>query len=267
MRFLHEVRQQNPLVHNITNIVVAGFSANGLLALGASPFMADAPEEVADIAAMAGAVVLNIGTLNEAAIDSMILAGRAANRHSTALVLDPVGAGATPYRNRVTERLLSEMKLTALRGNASEVAHIAGVDWGGKGVDAGDGSGDVVEIAETAARKLDCIVVLTGESDVVTDGNRTYICSNGHPILTRVTGTGCLLSAVVGAFLAVAGDHKLEAAAEAVSFYGVAAEMAAGRAGIPGPGSFAAEFLNRLSSLDADTAAARSRIALAKGGE
>lgn len=262
MSFLTKVRQANPLVHNITNIVVANFTANGLLALGASPFMADAPEEVADVAAMSGAVVLNIGTLNDAAITSMIIAGQAANRQGVPLVLDPVGAGATAYRTEVTAKLLSELQLTALRGNVAEVANVAGVSWASKGVDAGAGEGDAVALAVKAAKKLNCIVIITGKEDVITDGSRTYLASNGHPILTKVTGTGCLLSAVVGAFLAVSGGKVLEATAEALSFYGVAAELAAEAAESQGPGSFQIEFLNQLSRLTPELYNSRSRLQL-----
>ncbi|QUL57518.1 hydroxyethylthiazole kinase [Paenibacillus tritici] len=264
MSYLSKVRQANPLVHNITNIVVANFTANGLLALGASPFMADALEEVADVAAMSGAVVLNIGTLNEAAIASMLKAGQAANRQGVPLVLDPVGAGATAYRTEVTAKLLGELQLTALRGNVAEVANVAGERWASKGVDAGAGEGDVIALANKAARKLNCVVIITGKEDIITDGKRTYIASNGHPILTRVTGTGCLLSAVVGAFLAASGGggDVLEAAAEALSFYGVAAELAAEAAEDQGPGSFQIEFLNQLALVTPELYSSRSRLKL-----
>ncbi|USB33081.1 hydroxyethylthiazole kinase [Paenibacillus sp. YPG26] len=259
MSYLSKVREQNPLIHNITNIVVANFSANGLLALGASPFMADSHEEVADVAQMAAAVVLNIGTLNEYVIESMLLAGRSANRHGVPVVLDPVGAGATAYRTEVTARLTGEIKLTALRGNAAEVANVVGRTWTSKGVDAGEGDGDVIGMAEEAAAKLGSIVIITGRDDVIADGNSTYIVSNGHPILTKVTGTGCLLSAVVGAFLA-SGRSQIEAAVEAISFYGVAAELAYERTEGQGPGSFQTELLNQLAVLTPEQLQSRSRI-------
>lgn len=260
MTYLSKVREMNPLVHNITNIVVANFSANGLLALGASPFMADAHEEVADIAAMAGAVVLNIGTLNDYAINAMVLAGKSANLHKVPLVLDPVGAGATAYRSEVTQKLVREMQITVLRGNVAEVANVAGDSWASKGVDAGEGDGDIIALAQKAALKLGCTVIITGKEDVITDGTRTRIVGNGHPILTKVTGTGCLLSAVVGAFLAVSGGDWLEASAEALSFYGVAAEIAAEAAALQGPGSFQTAFLNQLALVTPEVLAERSRI-------
>jgi len=260
MSYLSKVRESNPLVHNITNIVVANFSANGLLALGASPFMADAHEEVEAIAAMSSAVVLNIGTLNDYAIQSMVLAGQSANKHGVPLVLDPVGAGATTYRTNVTNKLVNEMQITALRGNVAEVANVIGESWSIKGVDAGEGDGDVVHLAETAAMKLGCVVIITGKDDVITDGSSTYLVSNGHPILTKVTGTGCLLSAVVGAFLAVSEGSWLDAAVEALSFYGVAAEIAADLTTGQGPGSFQIEFLNQLSLVTPESYHAQSKI-------
>ena len=260
MSYLSKVRESNPLVHNITNIVVANFSANGLLALGASPFMADAHEEVVDIAAFSAAVVLNIGTLNDYAIQSMVLAGQSANKHGVPLVLDPVGAGATSYRTAVTQKLVNEMQITALRGNVAEVANVIGESWSIKGVDAGEGDGDVVVLAETAARKLGCVVIITGKDDVITNGFNTFVTSNGHPILTKVTGTGCLLSAVVGAFLAVSEGESLAAAVEAISFYGVAAEISAELTTGKGPGSFQMEFLNQLSLVTPETYKEKSVI-------
>lgn len=262
MSFIQKLREEKPLVHNITNIVVANFTANGLLALGASPFMADAREEMEDVAAMAGAVVLNIGTLNDAAIESMLLAGRSAIHHKVPLVLDPVGAGATPYRSDVTYQLVHALQLTALRGNVAEVANVAGERWASKGVDAGAGDGDVIALARKAALKLGCVVIVTGKEDVITDGTTVYVVSGGHPLLTQVTGTGCLLSAVVGAFLAVSGGAWMEAAAEALAFYSVAAELAAEKTARLGPGSFQIEFLNQLAALTPEMYSARAQIRL-----
>lgn len=260
MSFITKLRENNPLIHNITNIVVTNFTANGLLALGASPFMADSHEEVADVAAMSGAVLINIGTLNDHSIKAMLIAGQSANKHGVPVVLDPVGAGATAFRTEVTHRLVSEMKITALRGNVAEVANVIGEKWSIKGVDAGAGDGDHAAVAVKAAKKLGCIVIVTGKEDIITDGEKTYIAANGDPILTKVTGTGCLLSSVVAAFLAVAGDAPLEAAAEALSFYGVAAEIAAEKTASQGPGSFQIEFLNQLALLTPEEYGKRSKL-------
>lgn len=248
---LNKVRQSNPLVHNITNVVVTGFTANGLLALGASPVMAYAQEEVADMAAIAGALVLNIGTLNPAEVEAMLIAGQSANRRGVPVILDPVGAGATAYRTETSRKLLKELKISVVRGNAAEIAQTFGAEWTIKGVDAGEGSGNVPDLAGAAAREWGAVVAVTGKDDVVTDGQETYVLHNGHPLLTRVTGTGCLLTSVVGAFSAVERD-PLRAAVSAIVSYGVAAELAAAKTETQGPGSFQIELLNQLYKLSPD---------------
>ncbi|WP_219834577.1 hydroxyethylthiazole kinase [Paenibacillus sp. R14(2021)] len=258
MSYLEKVRTQNPLVHNITNWVVTNFTANGLLALGASPIMAYAHEEVADVARISGAVSLNMGTLDESVVQSIILAGKSANASGVPVVFDPVGSGATPYRSASAQRILQEVKLTVLRGNVAEVADVAGERWSIKGVDAGEGEGDVTSLAVRAAKKLGCIVVITGKDDIITDGETTNVVSNGHPILTKVTGTGCLLSSVIAAFLAVAGSAQLEAITEALAFYGVAAELAYATTEGRGPGSFQVELLNQLALLTPDLLAQKA---------
>lgn len=226
--------------------MVANFSANGLLALGASPVMADAVEEVAEMASVANAVVLNMGTLNRETVESMIIAGKSANKHNTPVILDPVGVGATSFRTQVSQKLLQEIKFAIIRGNAAEIANLIGENWAIKGVDGGSSGGNVRELAALAAKRLDTVVVVTGKEDMISDGTTTYAVHNGHPILTKVTGTGCLLSAVVGAFSTVE-RNRLEAATSALVFYGVAAELAANKTDEKGPGSFQIEFLNQLS--------------------
>jgi hydroxyethylthiazole kinase len=243
---LQKVREVNPLVHNITNVVVTNFTANGLLALGASPVMAYAVEEVAEMAQIANSVVLNIGTLNSQTVDSMILAGKAANESGVPVIFDPVGAGATRYRTETAQKIMNEVKVSIIRGNAAEMANVVGEKWEIKGVDAGDAKGNITELAITAAQKMNCVVVITGKEDVVTDGKTTYVVSNGHPIMTKVTGTGCLLTSVIGAFVGVEKDF-LRATVAALTYYGIAAEKAAGKTAELGPGSFQIEFLNQLS--------------------
>ncbi|RUS48706.1 hydroxyethylthiazole kinase [Cohnella sp. AR92] len=261
---LQEVRERNPLIHNIMNVVVTNFTANGLLALGASPVMAYAKQEVADIAAIAGALVLNIGTLNEVEVEAMKLAGRAANASGVPIVLDPVGAGASAYRTETARSLLAELKIAIVRGNAAEVSNVIGQEWAIRGVDAGAGGGDVGSLAREAARKLGCVVVITGATDFVSDGERTYGVRNGDAILTRVTGTGCLLTSVVGAFAAVESD-PLFASVAAVAAYGVAAELAAESTREQGPGSFQIAFLNKLSSVSADDIARLGQVEAIEG--
>lgn len=248
---LNKVREANPLVHNMTNEVVTNFTANGLLALGASPVMAYAVEEVADMAAIAGALVLNMGTLNAGLVEAMITAGRSANSHDVPVVFDPVGAGATAYRTETASKILKEIRVSVVRGNAAEIANVIGESWAIKGVDAGpQAGGDVIHLAVKAAVQLQTIVVITGKEDIITDGRRGYVIAGGHPILTKVTGTGCLLTSVIGAFAAVEPDLLLAGAA-ALSYYGAAAQLAAERRGGEGPGSFQIEFLNQLALVSA----------------
>ncbi|MGV3465298.1 MAG: hydroxyethylthiazole kinase [Heyndrickxia sp.] len=245
---LERVREENPLVHNITNVVVTNFTANGLLALGASPVMAYAPEEVGDMAKIASALVLNMGTLNSATVESMIIAGKSANAHGVPVIFDPVGAGATPYRSEMAKRIMSEVNISIIRGNAGEIANIAGEQAEVKGVDTGDIQGSQIDLAVMAAQKLQTIVAVTGKEDVITDGTTTYVGRNGHPILTKVTGTGCLLTSVIGAFSAIE-KKLLIAATAAVTVYGIAAELAAEKTASQGPGSFQIEFLNQLAAI------------------
>lgn len=243
---LRKVREENPLVHNITNTVVTNFTANGLLAIGASPVMASAPEEVADMAKISSSLVLNIGTLTAQTVESMILAGKSANEHNVPVIFDPVGAGANRFRTESAQKIMSEVNVSVIRGNAAEIANVVGEKWEIKGVDAGSIEGDVWSLAVTAAQKWNCIVVITGKEDIATDGSNTYVVANGHPLLTKVTGTGCLLTSVIGAFAGVEQDG-LKASIAALTFYGVAAEKAAEKALEQGPGSFQIEFLNQLS--------------------
>jgi len=249
---LEAVRAANPLIHNMTNVVVTNFTANGLLALGASPVMAYAKQEVADMARIAGALVLNMGTLDKRLVEAMLIAGQSANEHGVPVLFDPVGAGATPYRTEKAQEIVKKVNVAIVRGNAAEIANVIGEKaWQIKGVEAGEGKGDVVELAKKAAKKLRTIVAITGKTDVITDGERTYLIRNGHPILTKVTGTGCLLTSVMGAFVAV-GEDKLMGGAAALVCYGVAAEKAAEKAAEEGPGSFQIQFLNELAKLSVD---------------
>nr|WP_142245857.1 hydroxyethylthiazole kinase [Rossellomorea marisflavi] len=249
LELVEKLRTDRPLVHNITNAVVTNFTANGLLALGASPVMAYAEEEVEEMAGIADALLLNIGTLSSDVVRSMILAGKAANRKGIPVVLDPVGAGATTFRTEMTALILKEVDVSIIRGNAGEIASVLGEHWTMRGVDSGDGDGDRTALAVKASREFACIVILTGKVDVVTDGTTVYRIRNGHPIMTQVTGTGCLLSSVTAAFAAV-GHEPLQSAVAAVASYGVAAEKAERHSN--GPGSFCSAFLDELSRLQPD---------------
>lgn len=257
---LDKVRIHKPLVHNITNVVVTNFTANGLLALGASPVMAYAHEEVAEMAQIAGALVLNIGTLDDRIVHAMRIAGQSANAHGVPIVFDPVGAGATAYRTETARSLMKELRISVLRGNAAEVANVVGKSWSIKGVDdAGSAAGEVPALVRQAARAMSCVVIVTGRNDYVSDGEATYRVSNGTPLLTQVTGTGCLLTSVVGAFLAVENDQAAAAVA-ALAYYGVAAERAVQIAGSDNPGSFQIELLNQLHKTDSEVVRRQAKI-------
>lgn len=243
-----KLKEKKPLVHNMTNVVVTNFVANGLYALGASPVMAYAKEEVADMARIASAVVLNIGTLTTEQIEAMIIAGKAANEAGVPVVLDPVGAGATKYRTEMARKILQEVRITVIRGNGAEVANVVGENWVIKGVDDDNTDGNYIELAKKTAQQFNCTVVITGKQDVIANSKGVSVVENGHPLLTKVTGAGCLLSAVVGAFISLTEDD-LQAATVAVSLYGIAAERAAELTEEKGSGSFQMEFLNQLGKL------------------
>jgi hydroxyethylthiazole kinase len=251
VEILHKVREVNPLIHNITNVVVTNFTANGLLSLGASPVMANAAEEVAEMAQISSALVLNIGTLTPETVNSMIIAGKAANKVGVPVIFDPVGAGATKYRTETAQKIMREVQVSVIRGNAGEIANVVGERWEIKGVDAGSGEANIVDLAITAAQKLKTVVVVTGKEDVVTDGITTYIVANGHPIMIKVTGTGCLLTSIIGAFAGVE-KNLLTAAVAALTYYGIAGEKAAKQTAEMGPGSFQVEFLNQLALVSSE---------------
>ncbi len=245
---LAAVRRRSPLIHNVTNFVVMNSSANILLAVGAAPVMAHSREEVEEMSAMAGAVVLNIGTLSEDWRDAMVAAAATAGRLGIPVVLDPVGAGATRFRDDAVRRILGTGAVSVVRGNCSEILSLVEAGIRTRGVDSTVGiSAAVVDAARAIAADRGCVVAVSGEEDCVTDGVQVFRVGNGHPLMCRVTGTGCGLSAVVAAFLAVGGADPAAAAAAAFGFYGVCGELAA-KASL-GPGSFQAAFLDQLYSV------------------
>jgi hydroxyethylthiazole kinase len=254
---LLRLREAKPLVHQITNYVVMNETANATLALGALPVMAHAKEEVEEMAAIAGALVLNIGTLSPHWVDAMLLAGRVANERRIPVVLDPVGVGATRYRTDTAKRILDEVRVTVLRGNAGEVATLVGVAAEVRGVESIDAGGDPADLAREAGKSLGLVASVTGPVDHVSDGERVIAVENGHPLLASITGTGCMSSAITGCFLAVNADRPLEAAAEALVAFGVAGEDAA--AGARGPGSFHVNLYDALAALDPATLDGRAR--------
>ena len=255
---LRTIRETKPLVHQITNYVVMNETANATLALGALPVMAHAIEEVEEMVGLAGALVLNIGTLSGPWVESMLRAGKAASARGIPVVLDPVGAGATRLRTDTALRLLDVVDVTVLRGNAGEVATLVGVEAEVRGVESIGAEIGPHDLAREAARRLGVVVSVTGKVDHVSDGERVLQVANGHELLAAVTGTGCMSSAMTGCFLAGKPDAPLEAAAEALAAFGVAAEDAA--EGSRGPGTFHARLYDALWRLDSATLDARAKI-------
>ncbi len=246
-KMLAQVRKSAPLVHNITNYVVMNSSANILLALGASPVMAHCLAEIEEMTGSVNALVLNIGTIEESWLEAMLLAGKTANKKGIPVILDPVGSGATTFRTESVRRILDECCVSVLRGNASEVFSLAGSGVKTRGVDSSLSLADAhVDAARGMAMDLGCIVAISGTADCITDGSRVFSVKNGHPLMTKVTGIGCGLSATVAAFCAVAEKDFLEATVSAFGFYGMCGGMAAKIA--DKPGSFEVAFIDCLYS-------------------
>ncbi|MBW6411323.1 hydroxyethylthiazole kinase [Clostridium weizhouense] len=253
---LKDVRNQKPLVHNITNYVTVNDCANILLAMGVSPIMADDIKESADITKISDALVINIGTLNERTIESMIASGKKANELNIPVVFDPVGSGASEFRNSTTKRILEEVRIDVLRGNMSEIKFISGLESTTKGVDASEsdmksGNEEGINVAKNLANKLNCIVAITGVTDIVSDGKRTVMLANGTKMLANVTGTGCMTSALIGGACGATNDYFIGAIAGIVSM-GIAGEISFEKSGEIGLGSFRVGIIDAISNMNSD---------------
>jgi hydroxyethylthiazole kinase len=256
---LRLVRDKRPLIHNITNYVVMNYTANALLACGASPVMAHAVEEVEEMVSIAGALVLNIGTLSLPWIEAMLRAGRRANELHVPVILDPVGAGATRLRTDSAKRLIEGLLIDVIRGNASEILSLTEekLRVGTKGVDSVHTVDQVAETAMLLAKELETTLAITGAVDLITDGERICRVMNGHGMMSYVTGTGCTATVIIGAFLAVC-RNPLEAATTGLSYFGLAGERAAARAF--GPGSFQIALLDALYVMKEEELKAGAKI-------
>jgi len=254
---LARVREAKPVVHHLTNWVTIYDCANVVKVLGASPVMAHAPEEVADMVQLAGALVLNIGTLTVPLVEAMKVAGKAANAKGIPVVLDVCGAGATPLRDQKSLELLDEVRIDIIKGNASEVARVSGEAVRTKGVDASEVALDLTQVAQALAQARRATVVITGETDIVADAGRLFLVKNGHPLMGQVVGTGCMAASVIGTFAAVFPDFTLAAAAALVTL-GVAAECAAAQS--QGPASFKERLFDCLYNLDEATLKRLQRV-------
>lgn len=244
------VKKNAPLIHNITNYVVMNNTANALLAIGASPVMAHAIEEVADMVSISSALVLNIGTLEPQWVEAMLIAGKIANEKNLPLVFDPVGAGATAYRTKITKKIITECHPSIIRGNASEIMVLVDSTTQTKGVDSKNASDSAIDAAKTLALDTNAIVTISGQTDYITDGTIVECVKNGNPMMERVTGLGCTATAIIAAFAAVE-PNKLKAATYGMAIMGIAGEIAAKKS--RGNGSLQVSFLDELYNLNADT--------------
>ena len=243
------LREKKPLIHNITNYVVMNYTANALLAMGASPVMAHAQNEVEDMVSFAGALVLNIGTLTDDWIASMVKAGIKASALGTPIILDPVGSGATPLRTNSAKQIIDQTKIRVIRGNASEILSLRHENSKTKGVDSIHSVDEAADTARILAEELQTTLAITGPVDLITDGQRVVRVSNGHPLMGYVTGTGCTATTAIGAFLAVDSD-PVSATATALAFFGLAGEVAGQSASAPG--SFMIQMLDALYTITPD---------------
>ena len=256
-----DVRAECPLVHCITNYVTVNDVANAILAVGASPIMSDEARDVEDIVSISQALVINIGTLNERTVESMLIAGRKANSLGVPVILDPVGAGASRYRCEVTDRLLREVRFTVIRGNLSEMAYIDGRVSGTKGVDSSmtEKDADPAAIAASVSERTGAVAAITGRVDAVARDGRIARISSGCAEMGRITGTGCMLSGIIGGFVGT-GEDPFMATSEAIAAMGAAGLIAYEKAGNVGTGSFRVALIDALSMMDDETIRERGKL-------
>ena len=243
---LSQVREKSPLVHNITNYVVMNNTANALLSIGASPVMAHAINEVEDMVSIASSLVINMGTLSDEWVEAMIVAGKKATERSIPVVFDPVGVGATPYRTQTAQKIIKECKPNVIRGNASEILALSNANISTKGVDSTVSSNVALDSARGLAKLTKAVVVISGETDYLTDGEREVNIKNGNPMMTKVTGMGCTATAIIGAFVGLGNDLFISTAC-AMAVMGISGEIAAQKSA--GPGSLQMNFLDTLYKL------------------
>lgn len=254
---LGQIRQRKPVVHSITNYVVMNSTANVLLAMGASPIMAHAQEEMEDLSHISDSLVINIGTLSLGWIESMHKACQSAREVSKPIILDPVGAGATQLRTETARELIFLYTPTVVKGNASEILSLAVAEGSTKGVDTIHKVDDAVSQARIIAQETGSVIAVTGEKDYLTDGTRAMLVSGGDPMMQYVTGTGCAASVIVAAFVAV-GEDPIMAAASGLAYFGLAAQKAVQKC--QGPGSFWMHTLDALHGIEPAELDAEARI-------
>lgn len=257
---LRDVRVKKPLVHHITNYVTVNDCANITLAIGGSPVMADDICEVEEMASIASALVLNIGTLNTRTIESMIVAGKKANARGIPVILDPVGIGATKMRSETAEKIIKNVHLSVIRGNMSEMKFLAGLKVAIKGVDSVADEQEGTVIAQTLANKLNCVIAITGKQDIVADGRKTCCIHNGHEMLSKVTGTGCMTTSLIGSYCGVSKDYFVSTVAGIVSM-GIVGELAQeSLTKVEGIGTFKVRLFDHIDQLTPEILLARGRV-------
>ncbi|MFB2004504.1 hydroxyethylthiazole kinase [Staphylococcus aureus] len=252
MNNLEKLRNENPLIVCYTNDVVKNFTANGLLSIGASPAMSEAPEEAEDFYQVASGLLINIGTLTHNNEVDLIKIGKIANQLGTPIVFDPVAVGASQYRKDFCKNFLSEVKVAVIKGNASEILTLIDTNTTMKGTD-GDSSLNAIEIAKKAHQKYHTAIVVTGKEDIVVQDGKVTQLSNGSPMSAKITGAGCLLGGIITSFLFRNNHPQQETLVEAVSFYNIAGEIAENADHVKGPGSFLPELLDQMYLLDYQT--------------
>ncbi|MCX6090930.1 MAG: hydroxyethylthiazole kinase [Candidatus Atribacteria bacterium] len=261
VRLLRTIKEVRPLIHHLTNFVVANDNANAMLSIGASPVLASAPEEVEEMTAQSDALVLNLGTPSTETARSFLLAGRAANRKGIPVVFDPVGVGATHFRTDIAHSILTEVNIAILRGNPGEIASLLGMVGKVRGVESGRVEIETGELAFRAAQAFHTVTAITGRVDFVSDGEKVVSIHNGHMLLTTITGTGCMATSLCGAFASVEKDG-LVAASSALGFLGSCAEIAAQNAG--GPGSFRGSLFDVMYTITEEALVSLLRIEVEK---
>lgn len=246
---LEKLREKAPLIHNITNYVVMNSTANALISIGASPVMAHAVDEMEDMVALASALVINIGTLSDKWIEAMHLAGKAAKTKGIPVILDPVGAGATSLRTNTTKDLIQQVGPHVIRGNASEIMATARAGFTTKGVDSTASAESALEAGKQLATSTGSVVSISGKADYIIQGNEVDQIQNGHHLMGKVTGTGCMASALTAAFASVNSDYRA-AAGDAMAVMGIAGEMAGEMA--EAPGTFYTRLIDALYQMDGE---------------
>ena len=250
------VRAKSPLVHLITNYVTVNDCANVAICAGGSPIMTDEMKDVVDISRIASAVVLNMGTLNVRTVESMLLAGKIANECGVPVIFDPVGAGASKYRNEVADRILKKVKVAVIKGNGGEIGFLSGTGGEVKGVDSVSASNEIAAV-ESLAKRYNCVVAMSGKVDYVSDGEKTVKLSNGHDLMGCVSGTGCMLAAVVGCYVGANGA-SVESVSSAITAFALAGEIAGPTS--EGPGTFKQKMLDALYNLTAEQFDSMKRV-------